>query len=45
MLAFTLGAITAEERALILEILAFAVPPLPESLADPDRPPWPADSP
>jgi hypothetical protein len=43
MLEFTVGAITDEERGRILDILAFAVPPLPEYLAKPDPPPWTAE--
>jgi hypothetical protein len=43
MLEFTVGAISDEERNRILEILAFAVPPLPEYLAKPDPPPWIAE--
>lgn len=42
MLAFTLGTITDDERRRILEILSFAVPPLPEYLANPEPPPWTA---
>lgn len=45
MLAFTMGEITDQERAKIIEILAFAVPPLPEYLATPDPPPWIAEKP
>ncbi len=44
-LEFTLGNITDEERCKILEILAFAVPPLPAYLATPDLPPWTAETP
>lgn len=36
MLQFTMGAITDEERARIHELLAFAIPPLPEYLAHGD---------
>lgn len=42
MISFTLGAIKHEERTRILEILSFAVPPLPANLARPDPPPWSA---
>jgi hypothetical protein len=38
MLEFTLGRITDDERARIFDILAFAVPPLPACLANPDPP-------
>lgn len=44
MLEFTVGAITDEERTRILAILAFAVPPLPAYLANPDPPLWTANS-
>jgi hypothetical protein len=42
MLEFTVGDITDDERSRILEILEFAVPPLPAYLANPDLPPWSA---
>ena len=45
MLEFTLGKITDDARARILDILAFAVPPLPECLANPDPPLWIAGTP
>ena len=45
MLEFTLGTITDEERVRILEILSFAVPPLPTYLANPDTPLWVAGEP
>ena len=45
MLESTLGTITDEERATILEILSFAVPPLPTYLANPDTPLWVAGEP
>jgi hypothetical protein len=45
MLEFTLGRITDDERTKILDILAFAVPPLPAYLASPDPPLWIAEAP
>lgn len=45
MLEYTVGSITDEERTRILEILAFAVPPLPAYLANPEPPPWIAGAP
>jgi hypothetical protein len=39
MLDFAVGAISDEERSRILEILAFAIPPLPAYLASPDPAP------
>lgn len=41
----TLGHITDDERARILHILAFAVPPLPDFLAKSEQAPWSADTP
>lgn len=40
MREFTIGTLTDQERARILAVLAFAIPPLPEYLANPDPPPW-----
>lgn len=40
MREFTVGTLTDQERARILAILEFAVPPLPAYLANPDPPPW-----
>ena len=45
MLEFTLGRISDDERIRILDILAFAVPPLPACLANPDPPPYTAEFP
>ena len=39
MLDFAVGAISDDERRGILEILAFAIPPLPAYLANPDPTP------
>ena len=45
MLEFTLAKIGEEERLKIFEILSFAVPQLPQNLANPEPTPWSAENP
>lgn len=44
MLEFAVGAISDDERSKVLQILAFAIPPLPAYLANPDPPAWTGES-